>query len=628
MRKTGIVIAIVIAAMITLGAAVFFFYGAAYRYRVLPNASIGTLPIGGLDRDALARILRTRVDALEKQGIAVTVVSRAGSESLTIFPVVVTEDTTRILIQTDTEAAADALIAYGKSGNTVARALRVWRSAIAHPAVELPGVSVDTAGLRAAIEGRVLSHEIRPKDARVAVHSADPLSYDIASAEPGITYHYDEGIQSVVESWKHLEPPAIQLTEQIVQPTVHIADIQKIIHRLPAVFSHGPLSIVFENREGRFNREWTITERRMMEWLAPMKIKNGDMVFGLDERALAEYVATVISIAVDVSAQDAKFRVDEQGKVVEFAGSRAGVAVDVSATVAAVEEAFAQRTLHDEGIPERVPVVANFVEPRTTTAAANNLGISEVLGVGTSDFSGSAGNRIKNIRNAVQKLNGVLVKPGETFSTLEHIGPFTEGGGYLPELVIKGDSIEPEIGGGLCQIGTTLFRMAMMGGMPITMRRNHSLVVHYYNDPRNGNPGTDATIYDPAPDFRFVNDTGHHILIQTDMNTRTAELNFTLWGTNDGRSASYTAPIVSKWIPYGQKQIIETTKLKPGETKCQNPFKGALASFVYTRQLANGIREDRVFESSYRPLPEICLVGVAEKSASSTFENAFGASEG
>ena len=187
-------------------------------------------------------------------------------------------------------------------------------------------------------------------------------------------------------------------------------------------------------------------------------------------------------------------------------------------------------------------------------------------------------------------------------------------GGYLPELVIKGDEIKPEVGGGLCQIGTTLFRMAMSAGMEIVERRNHSLVVKYYNDPTNGNPGTDATFYDPKPDFRFRNDTANYVLIQTEMNTVTGELRFYLWGTNDGRKAYYSKPAVKRWIPYGAPKEIGTTKLKPGEKECQNAFKGADASFTYTREFSDGReKEETVYESHYRALPKICLVGVEEK---------------
>jgi len=163
-------------------------------------------------------------------------------------------------------------------------------------------------------------------------------------------------------------------------------------------------------------------------------------------------------------------------------------------------------------------------------------------------------------------------------------------------------------------VGTTLFRMAMNSGMEITERRNHSLVVSYYNDPANGLPGTDATIYDPSPDFRFKNDTNNYILIQTAMNEKTGELKFTIWGTRDGRKGSYTKPVVHKWIPAGAPRITETTSLAPGEKTCQSAFRGAQASFTYTRVMPDGTKQDKVFESYYRPLPQICLVGVEKVS--------------
>ena len=183
--------------------------------------------------------------------------------------------------------------------------------------------------------------------------------------------------------------------------------------------------------------------------------------------------------------------------------------------------------------------------------------------------------------------------------------------GYLPEQVIKGREIKPEIGGGMCQIGTTLFRMAMNSGMDVTQRRNHSLVVSYYADPVNGNPGTDATLYEPDLDLKFINDTGRHLLLQTDIDYKKQQLVFTLWGNPDGRSGSYTHPLVSRWIPAGDQEqiLVDDGALKPGEKKCQTAFRGAVASFTYTRVTPQGEKIERGFDSYYRPLPKICLVG-------------------
>ena len=270
-----------------------------------------------------------------------------------------------------------------------------------------------------------------------------------------------------------------------------------------------------------------------------------------------------------------------------------------------------ERVLHDEGVSREVSIVTEQVEPEVRTGEVNDLGINEVLGVGYSNFSGSPHNRIKNISFAVnQKLNGLLIKPDEEFSLLNALKPFTIEGGYLPELVIKGDEIKPEVAGGLCQIGSTMFRAAMNSGLKITQRRNHSLVVNYYNDHRNGLPGTDATIYDPAPDLRFKNDTGNYILLTTEIDMAKKDIYFTLWGTSDGREGYYSEPVVTKWLPTGPTKTVETTTIAPGKQKCQSRHPGAVASFTYTIEKPDGEKVDRVFESYYRPLPQICLVGV------------------
>ena len=143
---------------------------------------------------------------------------------------------------------------------------------------------------------------------------------------------------------------------------------------------------------------------------------------------------------------------------------------------------------------QTIELAVTTTAPSVDVGDVNDLGINEILGVGTSNFSGSPTNRIKNIKNGARLLNGTLIKPGETFSLLNTLKPFTTDNGYLPELVIKGDKIQPELGGGLCQIGTTIFRAAMNSGMPIVERRSHSLAVSYYFDPENGNP-------EPTPPF-------------------------------------------------------------------------------------------------------------------------------
>jgi vancomycin resistance protein YoaR len=132
----------------------------------------------------------------------------------------------------------------------------------------------------------------------------------------------------------------------------------------------------------------------------------------------------------------------------------------------------------------------------------------------------------------------VLIKPGEEFSFIKILGPVDESTGYLPELVIKVDKTIPEYGGGMCQVSTTCFRAALNSGLKITARTNHAYPVQYYAP-----QGTDATVYIPNPDLRFLNDTPEYILIQTHIEG--TQLTFDFYGTSDGRQTKIVGPTVT-----------------------------------------------------------------------------------
>ncbi|MDP3793640.1 MAG: VanW family protein, partial [Candidatus Uhrbacteria bacterium] len=155
-------------------------------------------------------------------------------------------------------------------------------------------------------------------------------------------------------------------------------------------------------------------------------------------------------------------------------------------------------------------------------------------------------------------------------------------------------------------------RAALGSGMPITARTNHA-----YRDPYYEPAGTDATIYEPAPDFRFKNDMEHWVMITTHIQGN--DLAFRFWGTKDGRVATQSAPRVFNFVPPPEKKIIETLDLKPGETKCtEKAHTGADARFDYTVNYSNGELKKKTFYSHYKPWGAVCLLGVSKLSTSST----------
>lgn len=186
---------------------------------------------------------------------------------------------------------------------------------------------------------------------------------------------------------------------------------------------------------------------------------------------------------------------------------------------------------------EQIDLPVVIVPPLKSLADTNTLGITELVAVGESNFTGSPRNRVHNVSVGADKFNGLIIAPGEEFSFNKFLGDVDAENGFLPELVIKSGSLIPEFGGGLCQVSSTTFRAAMNAGLPITARRNHSFAVQYYAP-----QGTDATIYPGSVDFKFVNNLSSHLLMRTRIED--SHLYFEFYGTKDKREVAFEGPVV------------------------------------------------------------------------------------
>jgi len=220
------------------------------------------------------------------------------------------------------------------------------------------------------------------------------------------------------------------------------------------------------------------------------------------------------------------------GEIKVLEQDKDGVALDLEKTTWAVISAL------NEGSPE-VVVKTKASKAQVRQDNIEELGITELLGQGKSDFRGSSTSRIQNIKVGAAKFHGALVAPGAEFSFDTILGPVDASTGFLPELVILKDKMTKQYGGGLCQVATTAFRAAFWIGVPITERKNHAFRVGHYDWPYG--PGMDATIYPPHPDLKFKNDTGHYILIQTSISGNI--LTFDFYGAKDGRTVKMEGPV-------------------------------------------------------------------------------------
>lgn len=266
---------------------------------------------------------------------------------------------------------------------------------------------------------------------------------------------------------------------------------------------------------------------------------------------------------------DAKFKV-ENGKVVTFSEAQDGITLDVEKSIEEINKAFNENKLL---ISQKIALPFTFKKTAINYGDVNDMGISSLIGKGTSDFKGSPVNRIFNIKVATARFDGLLIKPGEEFSFVKILGEVDGEHGYRPELVIKQGVTEPEFGGGVCQVSTTAFRAAIYSGLKITARRNHAYPVAYYNP-----QGMDSTVYVPNPDLRFINNTPNYILVQAKI-TGTV-LTFDFYGTDDGRKTNVDGPYITDKQPDGAIKANFTQQVvdKDGKEFINDVFNSSYAS--------------------------------------------------
>jgi len=245
---------------------------------------------------------------------------------------------------------------------------------------------------------------------------------------------------------------------------------------------------------------------------------------------------------------------------------------------------------------------AETLEPEVSVHGLELRGIRELVAEGVTDFRGSSWNRVQNLRLAARKLDGIIIPRGAVFSFNQALGPVDEEHGYKEGYVILGDRTEKGVGGGVCQVSSTVFRAAFFAGLPILERKPHSYQLRYYRP-----AGLDATVYAPWVDLKFKNDTPGDLLLRTYV--RGTKLIVRLFGTKD-REVTWKGPIyLEKTPPLPPREIVDPT-LPPGTRKQVDwPAAGAKVEVLRTIRYADGRVVEESFVSTYKPWGAIYLVG-------------------
>jgi vancomycin resistance protein YoaR len=292
----------------------------------------------------------------------------------------------------------------------------------------------------------------------------------------------------------------------------------------------------------------------------------GDFRVGLNSSLLRSYLGS-LAPNVDIFPQNARFTFNDTTRQLEvLQKSVTGRTLDVEGTLQAIEEQLpaGQHT---------IPLVFKEIKPRVEdTATAQSLGITELLHAETSYFYGSSAARVQNIQAAASRFHGLLVAPGETFSMANALGDISLDNGYAEALIIVGDKTIQGVGGGVCQVSTTLFRTVFFSGFPVVERHPHAYRVYYYekvagNRIDSNLAGLDATVFVPLVDFKFTNDSPYWLLMETYVNPQTSSITWKFYSTSDGRSVQWQTTGPVNIVPAPPPVYHENPDLKQGEIK-------------------------------------------------------------
>jgi vancomycin resistance protein YoaR len=289
------------------------------------------------------------------------------------------------------------------------------------------------------------------------------------------------------------------------------------------------------------------------------------------------------------------------------------VEASVAAIVAAVLPDPAQQSATGAaaslGATQVITAPLTIVQPKVDSNKISELGIVEQVSEGTTYFKGSSRERIENIVNAAGKFTGTVIPPGEEFSFNTIVGDVSAANGFVDSLIISGDRTEVGVGGGVCQVSTTVYRAAFWGGFPIVERYPHSYVVSWYGD-----PGYDASIFTPTADFRFLNDTGHFLLVKPEVDTQKGRITFYFYGTKPDRVVEAEKSVITNKKPAPKPLYREDATLPAGTIKQVDWAKDGMDVMV-KRIITYGdgkVTENKIV-SKYRPWQAVYLYGPGTK---------------
>ena len=542
---------------------------AGSRTTLATGTTVAGLDVGGLSESEAVQLLSARAAAVERRPVIFIADGRRFSLSAS-----------QLGVMADWRKGVTAAAAQGGGFGPV-RGFRRLRARF-FGADSTPPVGAYDAAVDYKL-GQIASAVDRSGvDARLVRKG---LSVSVVEGRTGRKLDRAAAATVVVQALASLDRNApVALPLAAIVPNVGGADLARAAAQARTALSAPLRLVVGETR-------WRVPRWRIAPLLAlPAGGSTNVSISGRD----AEQYLERLSAAVSREPQDARFQVTATGKIV-IRPSAPGLQLDLPATAKAIAAAAFSTDRRTAKLVVRV------AEPKRTTEIAKTMGITGVVSSYTTTYGGTPG-RLSNVQLVAKLIDGALIKPGGTFSFNDTTGERTAAKGFQEAPVIINGELQNGLGGGICQVSTTVFNAAFDAGLPINARTNHALYISHYP------LGRDATVNYPDLDLRFSNDTDHWLLLRTFVGAGSLTVN--LYGTPlNRRVESTTAPLeVTGPVPVKEtddpllqkgKRVVDEFGSPPRQTSVERLVYAANGKVLY----------DNTWRSSYVGEPSLVRVG-------------------
>jgi vancomycin resistance protein YoaR len=554
----------------------------AYTGRILPGVVIGSVDVSGLTEAQARASLEAALGHLERG--QVTVRSTRDSEVISFA------DLGRVV---EYDAMIGDALALGRGGSRFDEVLTGLRGLL-RPTTLPTRLDYDRERLGTALDAFTARSRRSPIDASVKVVR---FGYVVGGAVDGLQVDTDRVATAIDAAL--LDPASPTTMEQraesiAIAPTTSDADVERAM----ATAERMAAPIVIR----RGSKTWKITRSRIRTWIG-FEGTGADLAPTIDTSKIPASLKHPKK-AVARKPTEARYLRTRSGSIFGVSASSAGRALDVDGTVEKIVATLATRAEgHLADRPIKVKTVA--VAPKLSTdEATKKAPLVSLLGSWTTYYQVSARNGFAaNITVPARRLDGVLVRPGQTFEFWGALGEVSFRTGYrLGAAIVGGHTVEGRaLAGGICSASTTLFNAAARSGLQILTRSPHWYYITRYP------LGLDATVSD-SQTMRFRNDTNHPVLIKTQASP--GVVTFQIWSVPNGRSVTWSKPRVAN-VVRGYDTVKYTSSLAPGERKrIEWPVDGKDVWVTRTVRDSNGrVVHRETFVSHYHRMVGILLVG-------------------